>query len=272
MTVLKFVAAKVFHEIIHAAGSRRCRRPDIPPAAFTLIELLVVIVIIAILAAMLLPALQQARASARSVNCTANIKQLSTVYLFYSEDSGGYLPCLDNLGGAGAVNSSGETVSAKNWLNDLVARYLNRLRASVNPVQVLRCPDETVFSDITTNYGLNYLIATRGAGDGIKISAHRNPSVTSMLVENYGHLCYYCGAVNSCGTHATGESYALNRAANFRHRDRGGVAFVDFHVELRERRQIPCAESFPELDEATLKNTWFNQGYVTDTQNTVNGL
>ena len=73
-----------------------------------MIELLVVIAIIAILAAMLLPALNQAREKAKTMNCVSTMKSLGTANAFYVDSQDGYTPMASTNFTRGLVFFSGE--------------------------------------------------------------------------------------------------------------------------------------------------------------------
>lgn len=60
--------------------------------AFTLLELLVVIAIIAILAALLLPALSEAQARARRIQCVNHLHQVGMAFQTFGHDHNGHFP------------------------------------------------------------------------------------------------------------------------------------------------------------------------------------
>jgi prepilin-type N-terminal cleavage/methylation domain-containing protein/prepilin-type processing-associated H-X9-DG protein len=87
-------------------------------AGFTLVELLVVIGVIAVLIGMLLPALNRARESAKTLQCAANLRQVGAITRFFSQDNQNRFP-------GGAQSSPGGSVSWEAILNRQVLKKPN---------------------------------------------------------------------------------------------------------------------------------------------------
>jgi len=142
---------------------------------FTLVELLVVLTIISILASLLLPALANAVASARSIDCCNRSRQLGMAMDLYCGDFKDHYPVLQSANGS--------------WPQRLAwGGYLQVEVPYAIPYDPYGCPSRsyktTMLYHWNTSYGLNDRLASWGAPwKTIKRSKISNPSGTFLLVE-----------------------------------------------------------------------------------------
>jgi prepilin-type N-terminal cleavage/methylation domain-containing protein/prepilin-type processing-associated H-X9-DG protein len=217
---------------------------------FTLIELLVVIAIIAILASMLLPALNQARETAKKSVCANNLKQIGMGFASYGSSYDEYFP------------SWYQGVAGTFWFSfldvELSSKRVPNQRANAS---IFNCPSILTAPQTDTAGGWNYNTVEYGYNIGlgdfnaagvtpysysqiVKCNQVKRTSEIVVATDSDGDE-NYDSRINNNNTNPPGTPHA--GATN--------VTFIDGHVKARFPNELPHDNS------TRARKIWGNGGW-----------
>ena len=188
-----------------------------------MIELLIVIAIIAILAAMLLPALNKARETARKITCLSQLKTMASATLMYADQNGERIPpglrynswSAGNFWWSILIQTVNTKAPAKDY-NTVMNGYY----------KIFVCPTEKIPTGANspkfqyTHYGIN-IYFTHYTAPVRRMSSAKKPSAVVMQMDSNRKDSYAIIA----------DGYTSSRHGN----GRMNSSYLDGHAEFRLR-------------------------------------
>lgn len=216
---------------------------------FTLIEMLVVIAIIGILASMMMPALQNALETSRSLSCINNLKGFGVAIAQYIEDTGRFMKHEGWDDGQTTYSWHLRIAGIKGSSQAVSTTYVKHLgwkKYSGNPYF---CP--AVDWSATNPSWSSYAVSSHMLG--FRPSAFKKPSQTAALVDTYnasGHAAYVTTGSHWSSGWISAYPIHMNSSQN--------VLFLDSHVQTVDTTPRQYTPSFtPHEDCGGLKSLWF---------------
>lgn len=212
-------------------------------AAFTLVELLVVIAIIGSLVALLLPAVQSARESARSAACKNNLRQIGLAIHQFCDTHRGEFPQLDHLLAEGQYAED-----SPSWIFTL-APHLEQVDA------IRICPSDHWGHDRLrrklTSYVINDYLAAPVEGSVRNINKLQATSRTIAVMEiadpnpSHNNVALQHDHAHASGWFTPGaiaiglvDTLVRRDISTTRHTDASHFLYVDGHVEALPDQQV----------------------------------